>query len=59
MLKFTEDVLNLPSLGGLDKTANDLIGAFNFKQHPLPPLVLSQRKCPAYVQVDPATIDWS
>ncbi len=59
MLKFTETILNLPSLGGLDQSANNLIGAFNFNQSPLPPLVLKQRNCPAYTQVNPATIDWS
>ncbi|HJT57200.1 MAG TPA: alkaline phosphatase family protein [Ktedonobacteraceae bacterium] len=60
MLKFAETVLNLPSLGGLDKSSNDLVNAFNFKQNPLPPLVLNQRKCPAYSQqAPPANIDWS
>lgn len=60
MLKFTETVLNLPSLGGLDKSSNDLVNAFNFKQNPLPPLVLNQRTCPKYSQQGPpANIDWS
>jgi phospholipase C len=46
ILKFAETVLNLPSLGGLDQQANDLVQAFNFNQQPLPPLVLNQRTCP-------------
>ncbi len=61
MLKFTETVLNLPSLGGLDKSSNDLVNAFNFNQSPLPPLVLNQRNCPQYSQPNgsPANIDWN
>lgn len=47
MLKFTETVLNLPSLGGLDQQANDLVNVFNFNQQPLPPLILQQRTCPS------------
>jgi len=46
MLKFVETVLHLPSLGGLDKSANDLVHAFNFNQKPLSPLILKQRTCP-------------
>jgi phospholipase C len=46
MLKFAETILGLPSLGGLDKSANDLVHAFDFNQNPLPPLVLKQRTCP-------------
>jgi phospholipase C len=46
MVKFAETLLNLPSLGGLDKLANNMYNIFNFKQKPLPPLILQQRKCP-------------
>jgi hypothetical protein len=46
MVKFAETLLNLPSLGGLDKLANNMYNVFNFKQKPLPPLILQQRKCP-------------
>ncbi len=46
ILKFTESILDLPSLGGLDMNANNLIHVFNFQQQPLPPLVLQQRTCP-------------
>lgn len=46
MVKFVETQLNLPSLGGLDKLANNMYNAFNFKQNPLPPLILQQRTCP-------------
>ena len=46
MVKFTETLLGLPSLGGLDKLANNMYNAFNFNQKPLPPLILHQRTCP-------------
>lgn len=47
LLKFTENTFNLPSLGALDGKANGFSNAFNFKQKPLPPLVLTQRpQCP-------------
>lgn len=46
MVKFAETLLHLPSLGGLDKLANNMYNAFNFNQKPLPPLILQQRKCP-------------
>ena len=59
MLKFTEKVLGLPSLGGLDKNASDMFNAFNFKQQPLPPLVLQQRTCPKYSDPGLSKIDWS
>ncbi|HJT57435.1 MAG TPA: alkaline phosphatase family protein, partial [Ktedonobacteraceae bacterium] len=61
ILKFAETVLSLPSLGGLDQQANDLVHVFNFSQSPLPPLVLSQRSCPkALLNTSPDTdVDWS
>jgi phospholipase C len=59
MLKFTEKVLGLPSLGGLDQGASDMFKSFNFKQQPLPPLILQQRTCPTYTQGNPSNIDWS
>jgi phospholipase C len=49
VLKFIEEVFNLPSLNGRDVDANDLMDSFNFSQTPLSPLVLPQLTCP-YVQ---------
>lgn len=47
MLKFAEDTFNLPSLGTLDGKANGLSSAFDYKQRPLPPLVVTPRpQCP-------------
>jgi len=47
LLKFAEDTFNLPSLGTLDGKANGFSSAFDFKQKPLAPLVLSLRpQCP-------------
>jgi phospholipase C len=46
VLKFMEEVFNIPSLGLRDFTANDPHDSFNFKQTPLPPLVLSTHPCP-------------
>ncbi|HZU70293.1 MAG TPA: alkaline phosphatase family protein [Ktedonobacteraceae bacterium] len=59
MLKFAEKILGLPSLGGLDQGASDMFNSFNFKQQPLPPLILQQRTCPSYTQSGPSNIDWS
>jgi phospholipase C len=44
--KFIEDNFSLPPLNRVDGQANSLMNAFNFSQHPLPPLVLQQRTCP-------------
>lgn len=45
VLKFAELTFGLPSLTERDARANDMMDAFDFRQAPLPPLVLSQRKC--------------
>jgi phospholipase C len=45
VLRFMEETFNLPNLGAADTVANDMQDAFNFKQTPLPPLVLTQRTC--------------
>jgi hypothetical protein len=47
LLKFVEDSYKLPSLNDLDGKSNDLINSFHFSQHPLPPLPLKERTCPA------------
>ena len=46
VLKFIETVFNLPTLSDRDAQANDMTDGFDFTQQPLPPLVLSTRKCP-------------
>ena len=46
LMKFAESVLNLPSLGGMDKNAHNMFQLFNFNQQPLPPLILQTRTCP-------------
>jgi phospholipase C len=45
MLRFAEDELGLPTLTNRDKAANDMLGAFNFKQRPRLPFILQQRTC--------------
>lgn len=45
MLRFAEDELGLAPLTNRDRMANDMMGAFNFKQSPRQPLVLQQRRC--------------
>lgn len=47
MLKLVEDIFGLPSLTGLDGSANDMLGSFDFSQQPLAPLPLQTRACPA------------
>jgi len=51
LLAFTESVSGLPPLRQRDKIANNLMGAFNFNQQPLPPLILNPRKCPKVRQL--------
>ncbi len=47
VLRFMEDVFNLPSLNNRDATANSLSSAFDYSQTPLAPLVLTPRtNCP-------------
>ena len=45
MLKFAENIFGLPSLTTVDSRSYDLYNAFNFKQKPLPPLILQPRAC--------------
>jgi phospholipase C len=45
VLKFIEELHGLPSLTERDAKANDLLGAFDFQQQPLPPLQLQERDC--------------
>jgi len=45
VLRFIEELHGLPALTERDAQANDLLGAFDFHQRPLPPLVLPQRDC--------------
>ncbi len=46
VLKFTEELFGLPALSTRDANANDITNAFNFKQSPIPPLILQPRDCP-------------
>ena len=46
VLKTIEVIFGLPSLGGRDLSANDLLDSFDFTQTPLPPLILQPRTCP-------------
>ena len=45
VLRFIEEMHGLQSLGRRDATANDLLDAFDFRQKPIPPLVLNPRDC--------------
>jgi phospholipase C len=45
LLSFAEAVFGMPALTTLDRTANNLLAAFNFKQQPAAPLVLQQHAC--------------
>jgi len=48
VLRLVEDSFHLGNLGGYEHGAGDLRHAFNFRQHPLPPVVLKPRDCPVY-----------
>jgi phospholipase C len=45
VLRFVERLHQLPSLTARDRRADDLLGAFDFTQPPLRPLVLQTRDC--------------
>jgi phospholipase C len=47
VLRFIETIFDLPPLTSRDASANDMLGAFDFSQQPLAPLVQHQRRCPA------------
>lgn len=49
ILKMVEDVFGLPQLSSEDAGATGLDEMLNVSQAPLPPLVLSQRTCPAAI----------
>jgi len=51
MLSFSEKLFDLPHLTERDKDADDMMKAFDFSQTPLPPLILSPRKCPNVKQL--------
>ena len=46
VLRFIETRFGLTALGDRDSTANDTLDSFDFKQTPLPSLILSPRNCP-------------
>jgi len=57
VLKFAEEVFNLPSLGQRDVSAGDLSSAFDFSEVHNSPLILQARVCPAVkpaVMYDPS-----
>jgi phospholipase C len=45
VLRFIERIHRLPALTARDRDANDLMGAFDFRQDPLEPLILQERRC--------------
>jgi phospholipase C len=45
VLKMISTVFELPSLTARDRKANDLLGAFDFRQDPQPPLILEEEPC--------------
>jgi phospholipase C len=47
IFRFVERRFGLTPLTDRDRTASDMLDSFNFSQSPLPPLVLSERQCPA------------
>jgi len=47
VLRFIEELHGIPAMTARDGSANDLLGAFDFTQHPLPPLQLRERDCGA------------
>lgn len=54
VLKFIEELFNLPAMGDRDASANDTTDSFDFTQTPLQPLILTPRACPL---VPPGTVN--
>lgn len=48
LIRFAEDVFHLHHLPEYDPSIASIAGMFNFRQHPISPLLLRQRHCPAY-----------
>jgi phospholipase C len=46
ILRYIEDKFGLGRLTAYDRRAKSIVGSFDFKQTPLAPQLLSQRKCP-------------
>jgi phospholipase C len=46
VLHFIETIFNVPPMTSRDANASDMLGAFDFTQEPIPPLLQEQRKCP-------------
>src|SRR5919204_3469661 len=47
VLRFIEQIFELPALTERDRKADDMLSAFDFTQAPRPPLLLEPRSCPA------------
>ena len=46
VLRFIETIFDLPPMTSRDANSSDMLGAFDFSQQPLPPLILKERDCP-------------
>jgi phospholipase C len=46
VLRFIETIFDLAPLTSRDANSSDMLGAFDFSQQPLDPLVLQERDCP-------------
>jgi phospholipase C len=46
VLRFIETIFGLPPMTSRDASANDMLGAFDFRDPPRPPLILQPRTCP-------------
>jgi hypothetical protein len=57
VLRFAEEVFNLPNLGRRDVTANDMMDAFDFSQVWNGTDILNTRTCPNLKPVDMAVVD--
>jgi phospholipase C len=46
VLHFMETIFDVPPMTSRDANASDMLGAFDFNQAPIPPLIQAQRTCP-------------
>jgi phospholipase C len=54
IVKYIEDQFELPHLARFSRNVNSVAGMLDFKQKPLPPYILTGRKCPAPGSPPPA-----
>ena len=59
ILRYIEDKYGLPALTSYDRNARSIVGALDFNQTPIPPLIVQQRTCPPGAYNNPTSVTGS